>query len=116
MRHRKSKITLDRKTGPRGLLLRNLAESVLLHERVRTTTAKAKAVRPIVEESITLARTPGLATRRRLLASLRHPKVVAKLLEVLGPKYQTRAGGYTRITKIGQRAGDGAEESVIELV
>ena len=102
--------------GPRRALLRGLAVSVLLHERVRTTATRARAVRPFVERCITAGRTPTLTVRRRLLATLGDQRAVAKILEVIGPKYRTRAGGYTRTTPIGRRTGDGAPEVIIELV
>lgn len=96
--------------------MRNLAASIVLHERVETTVTKARAVRTLVERSITRAKQPTLTTRRLLLASLRQPNAVAKLMEVLGPRYLQRPGGYTRITKLGPRLGDAAQQAVIELV
>lgn len=116
MRHQKKKITLDRKVGPRRALLRNLATSVVLYEKVTTTRAKAKAIQPIVERCVTLAKAQTLAARRRLLAVLTHPNAVRKAFEVLGPRYATRSGGYTRIIKIGRRLGDAAEIVHIEFV
>ncbi|MFH1430040.1 MAG: 50S ribosomal protein L17 [Candidatus Uhrbacteria bacterium] len=116
MRHRKVGRIFSRKTGPRGLMLRNLAASVLLHERVQTTEAKAKTVRSLVERFITIGKEPTLHHRRRLLSLLVHERAVAKVLEVLGPRYRTRPGGYTRITRIGRRLGDGAQMVIIELV
>lgn len=116
MRHRNKKVTLDRKVGPRTALLRGLATSVVLHEHVNTTLAKAKAVRPIVEKLITTGRTKSLASRRRLLSVLMTEGAVNKVLEELGPRYTSRAGGYTRIIKLGARKGDGAEMAQIQLV
>lgn len=116
MRHRNKGKILDRKKAPRKALLRNLATSVILYEKIKTTTTKAKAVKPLVEKMVTIAKKNDLTARRRLLEVLYNKKAVAKALEVLGPRYQTRKGGYTRITKIGIRKGDGAEVSQIEFV
>lgn len=116
MRHRKSGKTLDRKKAPREALLRNLAASVILYEKVKTTSAKAKAIRPIVERAITRGKKPTLATRRQLLKFFYTEQPVKKIMEVLGPRYATRPGGYTRIVKLGFRQNDGAETVQIELV
>ncbi len=116
MRHRKKLVRLNMGAGQRKGLLRNCAASVLLHERVRTTAARARAVQPLVERSITVGREPTLTNRRTLLAMLGNPLVVAKVLEVIGPRYRTRRGGCTRITRLGQRVGDGAPMGQIELV
>lgn len=116
MRHRHKGKTLDRKVGPRQALVKNLAASVILYEQVRTTTAKAKAIRPYVERLVTLAKAPTLANRRLLLGRVPTEGVVKKLIEVLGPRYKSRAGGYTRVLKLGRRVGDRAEESMIEFV
>lgn len=116
MRHRKKGKTLDRKAGPRGSLLRNLAASVILYEKVKTTDAKARAVRSIVERAITKGKKPTLASRRELMKVFYTEHPVKKILEVLGPRYATRAGGYTRIVKLGHRQNDGADIVVIELV
>ncbi|OGL72303.1 50S ribosomal protein L17 [Candidatus Uhrbacteria bacterium RIFCSPHIGHO2_12_FULL_57_11] len=116
MRHRKVGKKLGRTTGPREALLRNLATSVILYERVRTTKAKARAVRPLVEDLVTIGKTPGIPARRRLTAILRTEGAVRKVVEVLGPRYRDRRGGYTRVTKIGRRQGDAAEIVQIEFV
>lgn len=116
MRHRSKKITLDRKAGPRKALLNNLSLQLILHERVRTTEAKAKAVRPIVERMITRGKSNTLAVRRALLAVLPTEQSVKKVLEELSPRYRARPGGYTRITKLAPRKGDGAAMAVIEFV
>ena len=116
MRHRRHQVTLDRKNGPRKALLRGLATSVILYETVNTTSAKAKAVRPIVEKLITTGRTKTLTSRRRLMRTLLVESAVNKVLEELGPRYATRPGGYTRIIKLGQRQGDGAEIVQLQLV
>lgn len=98
------------------MMLKNLACSVLVYEKVKTTRAKAKEVRPLVEKSITVSKKGDLAARRKLLASLPQKNAVDKLMEVLGEKYKERPGGYTRIVKLGHREGDGAEVAQIELV
>ena len=116
MRHRNKGVILDRAKAPREALLRNLAADVVLHERVTTTAAKAKAVKPLVEKAITRGKTPTLASRRALMKFFYTNNPVEKILEVLGPRYATRPGGYTRIVKIGPRKGDGAEMVQIELV
>jgi len=116
MRHRNKGRVLGRKSTPRKHLLMNLAASVIVHEKVRTTEAKAKEVRPIVERMITSAKTPTLAKRRILIAKLRNEKAVKKLFEVIGPRFAKRDGGYTRIVKIGFRQGDAAKIALIELV
>lgn len=116
MRHYKKKITLDRATGPRQALLTNLAESLILYEKISTTKAKAKAVRSLAERLISKAKTATLASRRDLLSRLYTKNTVEKLLKVLGPRYKDRAGGYTRTVLVKNRIGDGAEEVIIELV
>ncbi len=116
MRHQKKKITLDRSSAARYALLRNLAESLVLYEKIKTTKAKAKATRSLVERLITTAKQNSLAARRKLGAALYTKNTVRKLMEVLGPRYAERRGGYTRSTMIKRRVGDGAEEVVIELV
>ncbi|MCX6779523.1 MAG: 50S ribosomal protein L17 [Candidatus Magasanikbacteria bacterium] len=116
MRHQKKKVTLDRKKAPRVALLKNLAASVILYEKVKTTKAKAKAVQPIVEKMITLGKKGTLAARRELLSFFFTENPVKKIMEDLGKKYAGRNGGYTRIVKLGTRAGDAAEVVSIELV
>ncbi len=116
MRHRKQGRILGRKTASRKALLRGLATSVILYEKVKTTEAKAKEVRPIVEKAITTGKEPTLAARRSLMKVFYTEHPVNKILEVLGPKYKERPGGYTRIVKIGERKGDGAPMVQIELV
>jgi large subunit ribosomal protein L17 len=116
MRHRKKGKILDRKKAPREALLRNLAASIVLYEKVKTTQAKAKAVKPLVEKSITTSKAGTLAARRNLMKTFYTEEPVKKLLEVLGPRYKERPGGYTRIIKLGPRQGDGAEMVQIELV
>ncbi len=116
MRHRNKNKTLGREKGPRELMLRNLASSILLYEKVKTTKAKAQAVRPLVEKLITSAKAGDLNARRGLAKVLLQKNAVKKALEVLGQRYAKRPGGYTRTTKLGTRAGDGAEMVQIELV
>lgn len=116
MRHRKKKKILDRKKEPREMMLRNLASSVLIYEKVKTTTAKAKAVRPLVEKMITVSKKGDLTARRKLIETLPQKMAIKKAMEVLGERYKDRKGGYTRIVKIGIRQGDGAEMAQIELV
>ncbi len=116
MRHRSKKKILDRKKAPREALLRSLATSLILYEGIRTTEAKAKALRPYVEKLITLGKSSDLHARRQLLKKLYIEKAASKVLEVLGPKYKERPGGYTRIIKIGPRPGDGARVVRIEFV
>ncbi len=116
MRHRKAGTILGREKAGREALLRGLATSVMLYEKIRTTKAKAHAVQPLVERLITIGKTNGITTRRRLARTLYTDGAVKKVLEVLSPRYQARAGGYTRITKIGRRQGDAAEMAVLELV
>ncbi len=116
MRHQKKKVTLDRKANSRNALLKNLAESLFLYEKITTTKAKAKAIRPVAERLITIAKANTLASRRRLISALTTKNVVSKLMEVIGPRYAERKGGYTRITALPNRKGDGGEEAVIELV
>lgn len=116
MRHRKTKKTLDRKKASREAMLKNLAASVIIYERVKTTKARAKVVRPIVEKLITTGKVNTLQARRKLLNYLPLKNAVNKVLEELGPKYRERKGGYTRIVDLGRRQGDGAEMAQIELV
>ena len=116
MRHRKKGTILGREKAPREALLRNLAASVILYEKVKTTEAKAKAVKPLVEKAITSGKRPTIASRRKLMSFFYTDHPVKKIFEVLGPRYQSRAGGYTRIVKLGARKNDGAEMVQIELV
>lgn len=116
MRHRVKGKILDRKKEPREMMLKNLAASVLIFEKIKTTEAKARAVKPLVEKLITVAKKGGLAARRKLIVSLPQKMAVKKAMEVLGKRYEERNGGYTRIIKLGARQGDGAEMARIELV
>jgi len=116
MRHRNKGSILDRKKGPREALLRNLATSLVLYEKVKTTRAKARAVRPIVEKMITAGKRGTLQSRRKLSSFFYGENVAKKIMEDLGPRYKNRNGGYTRTTKLVSRQGDGAEMVQIELV
>lgn len=116
MRHLKHKVTLDRKTGPRKALLRHLVESVILYEKVKTTQAKAKAAQPLVERAVTVSKRGTLVARRALVDELYTENAVRKCMEVLGPRYRDRRGGYTRIVKLGERKGDNAPVVQIEFV
>ena len=116
MRHRNKNKILDRKKGPRELMLRNLASSIILYEKVKTTRAKAAAVRPLVEKLITTSKAGDLNARRNLLEVLLQKNAVLKAMEVLSVRYKERNGGYTRTIKLGNRQGDGAEMVQIELV
>jgi large subunit ribosomal protein L17 len=108
---------LGRQTGPRLALYRNLTVSVLRYEKVRTTEAKAKEVRGRVERMITLAKRGDVPARRTVLSEFpNEPLVVRKLFEEIAPRYADRTSGFTRIVRIGQRAGDAAEMVQIELV
>jgi large subunit ribosomal protein L17 len=98
------------------MLLRNLATSVIEQERVITTVPKAKAVQPLVENMITLAKADTLHTRRQAASILMTPASVKKLFDTLGARFGQRQGGYTRIVRLGPRKGDGAEQAMIELV
>ncbi len=116
MRHRVKGKKLKRDTSQRMALLRNLVTSFLEKERIKTTLAKAKATKPIAEKMITLAKKNTLHTRRLALRFIYKKEVVKKLFDELGPRFSERPGGYTRIVKIGPRAGDGAEMAILELV
>ena len=116
MRHRVAGFKLKRPVDSRNALLRNLATSVIEQERVITTIVKAKAVRPLVEKMITLAKKDTLHTRRQAAAVLRSPDSLKKLFDKLGTRFGQRPGGYTRIVRLGPRKGDGAEQAMIELV
>ena len=116
MRHQKKKLTLDRKSPARRSLLANLAESLVLYEKIKTTKAKGRAVKSLVERLITKAKKQTLAARRELLKTLYTNNAVNKLMDDLGPKYKDRKGGYTRLVLLKNRKGDGAEEVIVELV
>lgn len=116
MRHLKAGRRLSRTTEHRLAMLRNLITSLLEHERVETTQAKAKEARQWAEKIITMAKRGDLHARRLTMAVVRSKKVVAKLFSELRERYQDRPGGYTRIIPLGVRLGDGAPMSILELV
>ena len=116
MRHKYAGYKLKRPVDSRNALLRNLTTSVIENERIVTTVPKAKAVRPWVEKMITLAKQDTLHSRRQAAMILRTPASVKKLFDTLGTRFGQRNGGYTRITKLGPRKGDGAEQAMLELV
>ena len=116
MRHRSKKIILDRKKAPRKALLGNLASQIILYEKVQTTEAKARAVKPLVEKIVTRAKHDNLANRRLLLARLPIKSSVKKVVEVIAPRYKERQGGYLRIIKMSPRKGDEAKMAQIEFV
>jgi large subunit ribosomal protein L17 len=116
MRHRLSGRQLSRNASHRHAMMRNMAASLLRHETIRTTLPKAKELRRVVEPLITLAKTDSLATRRRAFDQLRDESVVEKLFVELGPRFQARPGGYTRILKMIPRPGDAAPMALMELL
>ena len=116
MRHRNDHRKLSRSPSHRKAMLRNLVTSLLEHEEVRTTTAKAKEVRRIAERMITFGKEGTLAARRRALETIRSKEVASKVFSDLAQRYAKRPGGYTRIMKVGPRHGDNAEISIIQLV
>jgi large subunit ribosomal protein L17 len=116
MRHRNAGFKLGRNTSHRRALLRNLVTSVLVEDRVMTTVAKAKAVRPHVEKMITLGKKGDLHSRRQALAFLQTDTAVTRLFETVAPRYGDRQGGYLRIIRAGFRKGDGGEKAFIELL
>ena len=116
MRHKVAGRTLGRPTGHRKAMYRNLVTDLLRYEKITTTEAKAKEVRGLAEKMITLGKEGGLHTLRQALSFILDRKVASKLFTELAPRYAERSGGYTRITKLGTRLGDGADMVQIELV
>jgi len=116
MRHRKRGRRFSRSSSHRQAMFVNLAQALVKHEQIKTTLPKAKELRPVVERLITLGKRGDLHARRLLIAKTRHEPTAAKLIDVLGPRYGDRAGGYTRVLKAGFRQGDAAPMAVIELV
>lgn len=116
MRHRVGGRKFNRPTGHRLLMYRNLVTDLLRHEKIQTTEAKAKEVRPLAEKMITLAKGGTLHQRRQAAAYLMDPLIVQKLFDVIGKRFAERPGGYTRIVKTHRRQGDAAPMAVIELV
>ena len=116
MRHLKNHRKLGRSVSHRKAMLRNLVTSLLDHEEVRTTDAKAKEIRRIAERMITLGKRGTLHARRQALKTLRSKEVAAKVFDIYADRYNDRAGGYTRIMKLGRRHGDNAPLSIIQLL
>ena len=116
MRHRKKGRKLSRTASHKKATMRNMATSLFRHERIETTTAKAKELRPYAERLITLARRGDLHARRLAATKIQDRDVLGKLFGDIAPRFTERPGGYTRILKLGHRKGDAAEVSLIELV
>ncbi len=116
MRHRKSFSSLGRKSEHRKAMMANMASSLIIHKRIKTTEAKAKALRVYVEPLITKSKTDTTHSRRVVFSYLKQKEAVSELFRVVGPKVADRPGGYTRIVKLGFRPGDGADMALIELV
>ena len=116
MRHGKAGRKLNRTASHRKAMFANMAASLIEHEQIVTTLPKAKDLRPVVEKLITLGKRGDLHARRQAIAQMRDVDMVKKLFEVIGPRYQGRSGGYTRVLKAGYRYGDQAAVAVIELV
>ena len=116
MRHRKSGRPLGRNSSHRQAMFRNMATSLLRHERIKTTLPKAKELRRVAEPLITMAKEDNVSKRRMAFNRIRDREVVTKLFEELGPRYQQRPGGYLRILKCGYRTGDNAPMAFVELV
>ena len=116
MRHRKSGRQLNRNASHRKAMFKNMANSLFLHETIRTTLPKAKELRRVVEPLITKAKIDSIANRRNAFAKLRDDAMVAKLFTELGPFYKDRPGGYIRILKAGFRTGDKAPMAIVQLV
>jgi large subunit ribosomal protein L17 len=116
MRHRNGPRKLNRTTSHRLAMLRNMCNSMIMHEAIKTTLPKAKELRSVVEPLITLGKTATLANRRLAFNRTRDRDVVAKLFNELGPRYAARPGGYTRILKMGFRVGDNAPMAFVEFV
>ncbi len=116
MRHKVAGYKLKRNLSSRKALFKGLVTSVIEHERIITTVPKAKAVRPLVDKMITLAKEDTLHARRQAAAILEQPATVKKLFDKLGTRFGQRNGGYTRIVRLGPRKGDGAEQAILELV
>jgi large subunit ribosomal protein L17 len=116
MRHAVAGRKLNRPTGHRLALYRNLVTDLLRYERVRTTLAKAREIQPIAEKVVTVGKTDDVHHRRLAAAQLYDPQIVKKLFDVVGPRFAERPGGYTRVIRLGKRLGDAAEMAVIEFV
>ncbi len=115
MRHRKKRLDINRFTSWRKATLKSMAANLFIHQSIRTTCAKAKAVRPLVEKLVSLAKVNTLFAKRRAFIMLGDHKLVSVLFSEIGPRFVNRVGGYTRIIKIGSRRGDNAEVVIFEL-
>jgi len=116
MRHNKSGRRLGRNSSHRSAMMRNMVTSLIEHEKITTTDARAKELRKIAEKMITFGKRGDLHARRQAMQVIRERKVVAKLFDMVAPRYKDRPGGYTRIVKMGSRPGDNAALSIVELV
>jgi len=116
MRHQKAGRKFGRNSAQRRAMLRQLAVSMILHERITTTEAKAKEMRPIVEKLVTIARQDTPAHRKLIMSKIDHDLATAKLFEVIAPRFEATPGGYTRIARLGTRRGDAAPLALIEFV
>lgn len=116
MRHQKAGRKFGRNPSQRKALFRQLAISMILHERITTTEAKAKSIRPIVEKLVTIARQDSHANRKLIMTKIDHQLATAKLFEVVAPRFEGTPGGYTRISKLEPRRGDAAPMALIEFV
>ncbi len=116
MRHNKSGRKLGRNSSHRAAMMRNMVTSLLEHEKITTTDARAKELRKVVDRMITFGKRGDLHARRQAIKVIRDRKVVGKLFELIGPRYKDRPGGYTRIIKLANRLGDNASQVIIELV
>jgi large subunit ribosomal protein L17 len=116
MRHKVGGRKLQRTSAHRAALFRNMAAALIKHEQITTTVAKAKELRPYVEKLVTLAKKGGLSNRRLAHARLLDDAQLVKLFDVIGPRYASRAGGYTRVIKAGVRASDASPMAIIEFV
>jgi large subunit ribosomal protein L17 len=116
MRHRKKGRHLNRTAEHRRAMLRNMATSLFKHGRIETTLAKAKELRQFAEPLITKAKRGDLHSRRLVARKIKDGEALAKLFDEIGPRYAERPGGYTRVVKLGHRAGDAADVAIIELV
>jgi large subunit ribosomal protein L17 len=116
VRHRKAGRKFGRNPAQRQALLRQLAISMILHERLTTTEAKAKTLRPLVEKLVTIARDDSRHHRNVIMSKIDNAEATTKLFEVIAPRYEAVPGGYTRISKLGQRHGDAAPLALIEFI
>ena len=116
MKHRKAGRKFGRNSAQRQALLRQLAISIILHERLTTTEAKAKSLRPVVEKLVTIARSDSEHQRSLVMSKIDHRPATTKLFEVIAPRFEVAPGGYTRISKLGVRHGDAAPMALIEFV